>query len=278
MGVGAHVSIFNAVFTNDFCITSTITLLFTTQPCVNVGGDETNPARVRGRLDKAFVDFESLDVGNDQILMRDHNVLHDMLHRTDEFLRGERGGDMSSSESACDSGDEPLRRTTRPQRNVDRYFPDHNNLNRNRSRAASHSHTARAASSRLSRASDAGESIPTQPTPALREPATPHLEELSVPRCIHTEEEWVGNATMSDAEFEKSMLDLESTQAEVYAEAEHRLRALSDRAACGVCTELHSRSGDKAATSVNITVVAPSGFTLKLTEKPEWNLHHEIRD
>jgi hypothetical protein len=32
---------------------------------------------------------------------------------------------------------------------------------------------------------------------------------------------------MSDAEFEKSMLDLESTQVEVYAEAEHRLRAVS---------------------------------------------------
>lgn len=139
MGVGAHVSIFNAVFTHDYCITSTITLLFTTQPYVNVGGDETKTARARGRLDKAFVDFESLDVGNDQILMRDQNV----LHRTDEFLRGERGGGMSSSESECDSGDQPLRRTTRPQRNVDRYFPDHNNLNDNRSRAASHSHTAR---------------------------------------------------------------------------------------------------------------------------------------
>jgi hypothetical protein len=83
---------------------------------------------------------------------------------------------------------------------------------------------------------------------------------------------------MTDAEFEVYITNLELTQARVYKEAHDRLRALSVRVPCGVCTELHSPSGDKRATSIDTTVVAPAGFTSKLTERSEWNLHREIRE
>jgi hypothetical protein len=87
---------------------------------------------------------------------------------------------------------------------------------------------------------------------------------------------------MTDAEFEVYITDLELTHARVYKEAHE-----SFTCTVGVCGmwcvtspcvyRTTQSSGDKGATSIDITVVAPDAFTSKLTERSEWNLHKEIR-